>query len=144
VIDCVLPDYYAKYPKPCMGGWAKQLMNITPSGRSLPCHAAETITTLTFDTVHDKSLAEIWYQGAAFNAYRGEEWMQEPCRSCERRHQDFGGCRCQAMAFVGDAAATDPACSFSPLHGEMLATAEADSASGDGVYRYRGYERSNA
>lgn len=140
VIDCVVPDYYARYPKPCMGGWAKQLMNITPSGRALPCHAAETIKSLVFDNVRDKSLAEIWNQGAAFNAFRGEAWMQEPCRSCERRSQDFGGCRCQAMAFTGDAAATDPACSLSPFHEELLAIAEADSSGEEQSYRYRGFE----
>jgi PqqA peptide cyclase len=141
VIDCVLPDYYAKFPKPCMGGWAAQLMNITPSGRALPCHAAESIPTLAFDSVRDKSLADIWYNGAAFNAFRGTDWMQEPCRSCDRKTIDFGGCRCQAMAFAGDAAATDPACSFSPFHADLLAVAEADSASGISDYRYRGYAR---
>jgi PqqA peptide cyclase len=139
VIDCVLPDYYARFPKPCMGGWASQLMNITPSGRALPCHAAETIPALAFDNVRDKSVSEIWNRGAAFNAFRGEAWMQEPCRTCDRRHQDFGGCRCQAMAFAGDAAATDPACSLSPHHAAMLAVAEADSSSGEQTYRYRGF-----
>ncbi len=141
VIDCVVPDYYARFPKPCMGGWASQLMNITPSGRALPCHAAETIPSLTFDNVRDRSLSDIWYDGAAFNAFRGEAWMQEPCRTCDRRQQDFGGCRCQAMAFAGDAAATDPACSLSPLHGKLLAIAEADSSSGAEIYRYRGYDK---
>ena len=40
--------------------------------------------------------------------------MPEPCRTCERRTQDFGGCRCQAFLVTGDAAATDPVCSLSP------------------------------
>ena len=80
--DYVVPDYYARYPKPCMGGWAKQNLNVTPSGKVLPCHAAETITTLEFDNVKDRPLAEIWYEGAAFNAFRGTDWMAEPCRSC--------------------------------------------------------------
>jgi PqqA peptide cyclase len=142
VIDCVVPDYYARFPKPCMGGWAARLMNITPSGRALPCHAAETIKGLGFDNVRDRSLGDIWNHGAAFNAFRGTDWMQEPCRSCDRRHDDFGGCRCQAMAIAGDPAATDPACSFSPLHGALLAIAEADSSGGEGGYQYRGY-RSN-
>lgn len=141
VIDCVLPDYYATFPKPCMGGWAAQLMNITPSGRALPCHAAETIPALVFDTVREKALSDIWYDGAAFNAFRGTDWMLEPCRSCDRRTIDFGGCRCQAMAIAGDVAATDPACSLSPLHADLLAIAEADSASGVSAYRYRGYGR---
>ena len=141
VIDCVVPDYYATYPKPCMGGWGAQLMNITPSGRALPCHAAETIPDLAFDSVRDKSLEEIWFRGAAFNAFRGEDWMQEPCRSCPRKAEDFGGCRCQAMAFAGDPAATDPACSLSPLHGKLLAIAAEDSAATSGEYIYRSFVR---
>ena len=137
VIDCVTPDYYAKYPKPCMGGWATQFINVTPTGRALPCHAAETIKGLEFDNVRDRSLDEIWRDGSAFNAFRGEDWMQEPCRSCERRAIDFGGCRCQAMAIAGDARATDPACSLSPLHERLLAIASVDAHGADGAYRYR-------
>ena len=116
VIDAVVPDYYARYPKPCMGGWGRQNLNVTPSGKVLPCHAAETITGLRFDNVKERPLAEIWYRGEAFNAFRGTGWMQEPCRSCPRQAQDFGGCRCQAFALTGDARATDPACSLSPRH----------------------------
>lgn len=141
VIDCVLPDYYARYPKACMGGWGARLMNVTPSGRVLPCHAAETIAGLTFDNIRDASLSEIWYRGAAFNAFRGTDWMKEPCRSCARKDLDFGGCRCQAMALAGDASATDPACSLSPLHPQVVALAEAEAASdrSDFVYRtFRG------
>lgn len=141
VIDCVIPDYYATFPKPCMGGWGAQLMNITPSGRALPCHAAETIPSLAFENVRDRSLADIWFHSASFNAFRGEDWMQEPCRSCARRSEDFGGCRCQAMAFAGDAAATDPACSFSPLHGTLLEIATADSAAERDDYIYRSFSR---
>ncbi len=140
VIDCVLPDYYARYPKACMGGWGARLMNVTPSGRVLPCHAAETIAGMTFDNVRDLSLSEIWYRSAAFNAFRGTEWMKEPCRSCARKELDFGGCRCQAMALAGDASATDPACSLSPLHEEVVALAEADAASGRSDFVYRGYQ----
>lgn len=139
VIDSVTPDYYATFPKPCMGGWGAQLMNVTPTGRVLPCHAAETIPGLAFDNVKDRRLAEIWQDSAAFNAYRGTDWMQEPCRSCGRRDQDFGGCRCQAMLFAGEAAATDPACSLSPLHGKMLDIAMADSASMEANFKYRTY-----
>jgi len=139
VIDCVLPDYYARYPKACMGGWGARLMNVTPSGRVLPCHAAETIPGLTFDNVRDVSLSEIWYQSASFNAFRGTDWMKEPCRSCARKELDFGGCRCQAMALAGDASATDPACSLSPLHQEVVALAETDAASGRSDFIYRGY-----
>ena len=138
VIDAVVPDYYARFPKPCMGGWARRSLNVTPSGRVLPCHAAETIPGLVFWSVRDKSLAEIWLHSPAFNAFRGTDWMQEPCRSCARRDVDFGGCRCQALAIAGNASATDPACMLSPLHGHMLALAEADSESGDTSYVYRG------
>jgi PqqA peptide cyclase len=139
VIDNVTPDYYATYPKPCMGGWGAQIMNVTPSGRVLPCHAAETIPHLVFDNVREKSLADIWRSSDAFKAYRGTDWMQEPCRTCERREKDFGGCRCQAMLFAGDAAATDPACSLSPLHERMVATAVADSAAPETAFAYRGF-----
>lgn len=140
VIDCVLPDYYARYPKACMGGWGARLMNITPTGRALPCHAAETIAGMSFDNVRDASLSEIWHHGAAFNAFRGTDWMKEPCRSCARKDIDFGGCRCQAMALAGDAAATDPACSLSPLHETVVALAEADAASGRSDFVYRSYQ----
>lgn len=140
VIDCVLPDYYARYPKACMGGWGARLMNITPTGRALPCHAAETIAGLVFENVRDASLSEIWYRGAAFNAFRGTDWMQEPCRSCARKELDFGGCRCQAMALAGDASATDPACSLSPLHREVVALAEAEAASERSDFIYRSYQ----
>ena len=127
VIDYVPADYHSDYPKRCMGGWGTTGLNVTPDGLVLPCHAAQTIPTLTFDNVRDKRLADIWYTGAAFNAYRGEDWMQEPCRSCDRRKLDFGGCRCQAMAIAGDPAATDPVCIKSPLHDKMTALADAFS-----------------
>jgi pyrroloquinoline quinone biosynthesis protein E len=140
VIDCVLPDYYARFPKACMGGWGARLMNVTPSGKVLPCHAAETLPGLAFDTVREASLSEIWYRGAAFNAFRGTDWMKEPCRSCARKDVDFGGCRCQAMALAGDAAATDPACSLSPLHAQLVALAQAEAASEPGAYVYRGHK----
>ena len=128
VIDLVVPDYYAKYPKACAGGWGRRLMNVTPTGKVLPCHAAETIPGLEFWHVQDHSLAEIWSDSPAFRAYRGTDWMKEPCRSCDRREKDWGGCRCQALALAGDAAATDPACSLSPLHGKVQALAVAESA----------------
>jgi PqqA peptide cyclase len=116
VIDYVPADYHATYPKACMGGWGRTGLNVDPSGQVLPCHAAETIKHLTFDNVKDRALADIWFEGEAFNAYRGFDWMREPCRTCERRELDFGGCRCQAMALAGDAAATDPVCAKSPQH----------------------------
>ncbi len=113
-VEYVVPDYYAKYPKPCMGGWGRKLMLITPNGDALPCHAARTIPGLTFENVQDHSLREIWERSEAFQKFRGEAWMQEPCRTCDRREQDFGGCRCQALLLAGDAAATDPVCSLAP------------------------------
>ncbi len=137
VIDMVVPDYYAKFPKPCMGGWAKQILNVTPSGRVLPCHAAESITHLQFDNVKDRRLADIWLNGDAFNKYRGTEWMQEPCRSCPRKEVDFGGCRCQAFALTGNATNTDPACSLSPLHEEWAKVAEVESHSTPPEFVYR-------
>ena len=140
VIDYVVPDYYARYPKPCMGGWGRQNLNVTPSGKVLPCHAAETIPGLRFDNVRERPLADIWYRSEAFNAFRGTEWMAEPCRSCPRKLVDFGGCRCQAMALAGRAEATDPACSLSPLHEELVASAirEAEAAPPPFVYRRPG------
>ncbi|OYW54550.1 MAG: pyrroloquinoline quinone biosynthesis protein PqqE [Hyphomicrobium sp. 32-62-53] len=137
VIDMVVPDYYAKFPKPCMGGWAKQILNVTPQGRVLPCHAAESITHLTFDNVKDRTLADIWLNGDAFNKYRGTEWMKEPCRTCPRKEIDFGGCRCQAFALTGDATNTDPACSLSPMHDEWAKVAEVESHSTPPDFIYR-------
>lgn len=119
VIDYVPADYHSRYPKACMGGWGRVGLNVTPSGRVLPCHAAETIPDLSFENIREGSLSEIWYDSDAFNAYRGEDWMPELCRSCERKKVDFGGCRCQAMALAGDASATDPVCVRSPLRGRL-------------------------
>ncbi len=139
VIDYVPADHHATFPKACMGGWGRIGINVDPTGLVLPCHAAETIPTLTFDNVKDKPLADIWYQGSAFNAYRGTDWMQEPCRSCDRKTIDFGGCRCQAMALAGDPAATDPVCIKSPLRDETVAAAVASSTPPEtDAFVYRG------
>jgi pyrroloquinoline quinone biosynthesis protein E len=119
-IDSVIPDYYAQFPKACMGGWGRRLMLIDPSGKALPCHAAVVIPGMVFDNVREHSLQEIWNDSAAFQKFRGEAWMQEPCRSCDRRAEDFGGCRCQAFLLTGDAAATDPVCSLAPTHNIVL------------------------
>ena len=139
VIDYVVPDYYARRPKSCMGGWGRQFLNVSPAGKVLPCHAAESITNLTFDRVPEKSLQEIWEHSEAFQAYRGTAWMPEPCRSCERKEIDWGGCRCQAFALAGDAGAVDPACAKSPLHDRMqvLATTEAGRDVAGFTYRTR-------
>ena len=110
----VVPDYYAKYPKPCVGGWGRKLMLITPNGNALPCHAAQIIPGLKFENVKDRGLREIWENSAAFQKFRGEDWMQEPCKACDRRGLDFGGCRCQALLLAGDATSTDPVCSLAP------------------------------
>jgi pyrroloquinoline quinone biosynthesis protein E len=118
-VEYVVPDYYAQFPKACMGGWGRKLMLITPRGDALPCHAAQIIPGLTFENVKDRSLREIWETSEAFQKFRGEAWMQEPCRSCDRRGQDFGGCRCQALLIAGDAAATDPVCSLAPNRGKV-------------------------
>jgi PqqA peptide cyclase len=115
-IDFVVPDYYARFPKACMGGWGRRLMLINPSGKVLPCHAAEVIPGMTFENVREQSLESIWQHSSSFQRFRGEEWMPEPCRSCDQRGLDFGGCRCQALLLTGNAAATDPVCSLAPTH----------------------------
>jgi pyrroloquinoline quinone biosynthesis protein E len=118
-IDYVAADHFAQFPKPCMHGWGRRSLNVTPSGKVLPCHAAETIPGLIAPNVRDASLADIWQSSPAFEAFRGTEWMRDPCASCARREVDFGGCRCQALAITGDGRNTDPACSLSPMHDAM-------------------------
>jgi pyrroloquinoline quinone biosynthesis protein E len=141
-IDYVPSDYYAEYPKPCMGGWAKDVLNVTPEGKVLPCHAAESMTNLTFEFATEKPLAEIWYNSHAFNIYRGDDWMREPCKSCERKDIDHGGCRCQAFALTGDGANADPACIRSPHHKGMLrlATHVSTTEAPPFIYRRIGYK----
>ena len=143
VIDYVIPDYYAERPKRCMGGWGRQFFNISPAGKVLPCHAAETITGLEFDSVRgNKSIEWIWQNSDAFLKYRGTGWMPEPCVSCEFREVDWGGCRCQAFALTGDASNTDPACSLSPLHDRIFKLAETEAATDDRDFKYRNYANS--
>jgi PqqA peptide cyclase len=113
----VTPDYYAEFPKSCMDGWGRRFIVVAPDGLVLPCHAAHTLPGLVFDNAKDTPLAEIWRSSSAFGAFRGEAWMPEPCRSCDRRAIDFGGCRCQAFHLTGNAAATDPVCPLAPDHG---------------------------
>ena len=131
----VLPDYYEKYPKPCYGGWGRVYLVVTPPGQVLPCHGATQITTLHFDNVRDRSLSWIWAESPAFQAYRGDEWMVEPCRSCSRKAIDFGGCRCQAFALTGDAANTDPVCALTPSR--TIVDQAIQEATGPPEYRYR-------
>jgi pyrroloquinoline quinone biosynthesis protein E len=125
VIDYVVPDYHAARPKACMGGWGNRFINISPSGKTLPCHAAETLPGFTFPSVRDQGLSAIWNRSDAFARFRGTDWMPEPCRGCDQREIDWGGCRCQALALAGDAARTDPACHRSPDHHLMSLAVEA-------------------
>ena len=137
VIDFVAPDWFADFPKACMGGWGSTGLNVTPAGDVLPCHAAGSIPSLTFANVTDQSLAKNWYEDAAFNAFRGTDWMPELCQTCERRDIDFGGCRCQAMAVLGDASTTDPVCRKSPGRVAVDALLEAPVSDEPFVYRVR-------
>jgi pyrroloquinoline quinone biosynthesis protein E len=132
----VTPDYYADVPKACMDGWGRRFLVVAPDGLVLPCHAAHTLPGLVFDNARTRALADIWRDSPAFGAFRGEAWMPEPCRSCDRRTIDFGGCRCQAYHLTGDATATDPACSLAPAHGLVKAArAEADAPASTLTYR---------
>ncbi|SHM26729.1 pyrroloquinoline quinone biosynthesis protein E [Paracoccus solventivorans] len=139
-IDFVPPDYFADFPKACMNGWGSTGLNVTPDGTVLPCHAAATIPGLSFDNVRTTPLARIWNEGAAFNAFRGTDFLPEPCQSCERRDIDYGGCRCQAMAIAGDARATDPVCRRSPHRARLdaIIAAESSAPPPDFVYRRMG------
>jgi pyrroloquinoline quinone biosynthesis protein E len=124
-----------------MGGWGRQFFNISPSGKILPCHAAETITGMEFESVRSNhSIAWIWQNSEAFNRYRGTGWMPEPCQSCAFKEVDFGGCRCQAFALTGDAGNTDPACTLSPRHAEIFKMAETESTEGRDRFIYRNFK----
>lgn len=111
----VVPDYYERRPKPCMNGWGSVFLLVTPDGTALPCHAARQLPGFEFPNVQASSIKDIWQTSDAFNRFRGNAWMKEPCASCPEKEKDFGGCRCQAFQFTGDAAATDPVCDKSPL-----------------------------
>jgi pyrroloquinoline quinone biosynthesis protein E len=138
-IDYVVPDYHGVRPKSCMSGWGRQFLNVTPSGTAVPCHAAETLPGIAFPSVRTRSLADIWYRSDAFNRFRGTDWMAEPCRSCERREIDWGGCRCQAFLLAGDAGRADPVCALSPDHGVVeAALQEAEGNPPAFVYRRYG------
>lgn len=137
VIDYVVPDYYARRPKRCMDGWGSRYFAVSPRGRVLPCHAAESITGMEFSSLREHTLEWIWQNDPAFNRFRGTDWMPEPCRSCSFKEKDLGGCRCQAFALTGDAAATDPVCEFSPRHQEVAALVAADTVPGRPRYIYR-------
>ena len=125
------------YPTPCLGVWPRYAFLVPPDGWALPCHAAGTIPGLEFDRFGDKNLSDIWHNSAAFNAFRGTDWMSEPCRSCERKEIDWGGCRCQAMAIAGSAAETDPACAKSPAHRRMAVLIDEALAADRDDFQYR-------
>lgn len=131
----VLPDYYSEFPKPCQGGWGSCYIVVAPDGRALPCHAASQITSLTFDNVREHSLAWIWEESSAFQAFRGDTWMRAPCRTCPRKHIDFGGCRCQAFALTGDAANADPVCTLTASRAVIDALLDRDEPLAPYTYR---------
>ncbi|MET0451143.1 MAG: SPASM domain-containing protein, partial [Mycobacterium sp.] len=124
----VIPDYYSEYPKPCMDGWARRQFTVVPNGEALPCPAAHELARglgLPSTNVREHALEWIWAESPLFRQFRGDDWMPDPCRSCDRREIDFGGCRCQAFALTGDAARTDPVCRLSPDHGLVEAAVAA-------------------
>jgi len=126
----IVPDYYETRPKPCMSGWGDIFLTIAPDGSALPCHAARQLPGVEFPNVREHSIEDIWCASSAFNKFRGFDWMQEPCRSCSERFQDYGGCRCQAYLLTGDASATDPVCDKSPHH-NIVTAAVADANTPD-------------
>jgi len=134
----VRPDYFELYPKPCLNGWGRVFMTVTADGTVLPCQTAREIRGLKFENARHQSLDRIWFESDSFRKFRGTDWLPEPCRSCERREKDFGGCRCQAFLLTGDAGATDPVCSLAPAHylvERALAEAEIATARPDWIYR---------
>ena len=122
----VVPDYYAERPKKCMNGWGEVFMIVTANGDVLPCHSARVLPNIEFPNVKNDQLNEIWYDSSAFNKYRGDDWMKEPCRSCSEKENDLGGCRCQAYLLSGDAEGADPICTKSP-HRHLIDQALEDS-----------------
>jgi len=133
----VVPDYFEDRPKPCMNGWGAVFLAIAPDGVALPCHSARMLPGIEFPNVRDASLRSIWHESKAFNAFRGFDWMKEPCRSCPERFKDFGGCRCQAYLLSGDAANTDPVCALSPHHDAVTkAIGQAQRAAVSGAAPY--------
>jgi PqqA peptide cyclase len=116
----VVPDYFEERPKACMNGWGSVFLAVSPQGVAMPCHAAASLPGLQLPSIKEHSVRDIWYESSAFNQYRGQAWMQEPCRSCPEKDKDFGGCRCQAYQLAGNPAATDPVCSKSPQHEHLV------------------------
>ncbi|GLU32665.1 pyrroloquinoline quinone biosynthesis protein PqqE [Trinickia caryophylli] len=127
----VVPDYFERRPKRCMNGWGSVFLGVAPDGTALPCHAARSLPGLDFPNVAETPLAEIWYGSDAFNRFRGLDWMKEPCRSCEEKTKDLGGCRCQAYMLTGDAAEADPVCDKSASHEKIVRVVERAHAQQD-------------
>lgn len=129
-VEAVVPDYFGSFPKACVGGWGRQMMLIDPAGLVLPCHAAGVLPGLSLDSVRDHSLEWIWQESPTFQHFRGDEWMSDTCKACDRKTLDFGGCRCQAFLLTGDPNAIDPVCMYSPAHESLvtLRSAPAESA----------------
>lgn len=135
----VLPDWFQQFPKACLQGWGRVYLTVAPDGVVLPCQTAREIPGLEFQNVRETSLEEIWFHSSVFERFRGTDWMPEPCRSCDRREIDFGGCRCQAFLLTGDLAATDPVCHLSPLH-SLVEDAVADVDGDTAALQFRVYE----
>jgi pyrroloquinoline quinone biosynthesis protein E len=136
----VLPDWHADRPRACMDGWGRRFVVVAPDGAVLPCHAARSLP-IAFEGVRDGPLARVWRDGQGMQQFRGEAWMPDPCRGCDRRAIDFGGCRCQAFALTGDLRATDPACGLAPQHGivrEARRKADVDAGASERRWIYRG------
>ncbi len=128
----VTPDYYEERPKACMNGWGSLFLTVAPDGTALPCHSAR-ILPIEFPNVRTMTLADIWYRSSGFNHYRGDAWMPEPCRSCDEKDKDFGGCRCQAYLLTGAAENADPVCDKSPYHHRILAARQAATQAATGL-----------
>ena len=134
----VLPDYFQEYPKACLSGWGRVFLTVAPDGAVLPCQSAREIAGLEFPNVRDASLRDIWFEALVFEKFRGTKWMPEPCRTCDRREIDFGGCRCQAFLLTGNAATTDPVCRLSPDH-QLVEDAQELSNTSSAQMQFRTY-----
>jgi len=142
----VVPDYYENRPKACVGGWGRVFLAVAPDGVALPCHAARDLPGLALHNVRDHELEWIWNDSPAFNQFRGEDWMKEPCRTCDEREKDFGGCHCQAFKLTGDPTNADPTCAKSPHH-QVIAQAIDSSRLGVGTSKplvFRQRQKSNS
>ena len=113
----VLPDYFQQYPEGLPARLGACFLTVAPDGAVLPCQTAARFPGLDFPNVRASHRSKrSGSMSPVFQRFRGTDWMPEPCRSCDRREMDFGGCRCQAFLLTGDPAATDPVCQLSPAH----------------------------